>query len=196
MCIILINDKTEAQSKISAQDSLVNTPISDSVELRNSKKIPYQGETRIVKKAGQRQLKANQKTTESKNEISDKNNFQTKIVQAKINPISNLNIQTTDTKVLNKMQLNKESGKDIFQGICLVYKIQTGLDSDKTNYESLLNVWKKEKMFVQLKQLDSQIYLLFLDAYFDTEITEEMMINNKLKVIFKEEYYTLTPLEK
>jgi hypothetical protein len=44
--------------------------------------------------------------------------------------------------------------------------------------------------------LDSQIYLLFLDAYFDTEITEEMMINNKLKVIFKEEYYTLTPLEK
>lgn len=194
--LIFKNEKVLAQSNTNQNNALSNT-LADTIEQRrNDQSYPYKGETRFVQKTGGKKSKAEKETTDPPNQVSQKNIPEAVKNQNKFNPLSNINLQTTDPKVLAKMQLNKESGLDIFEGICLVYKIQTGLDADKTNFESLLSAWRKENLFFDLIQVEQHHYLLFLDAYFDTELSEEIMLKNQLKVIFEEEYYTLKPLER
>jgi hypothetical protein len=94
------------------------------------------------------------------------------------------------------MQMNKEANKDLFNEICLVYIFETGIDSDKTNYNNLLSTWQKQTAFIALNRMEKNKFKLFLNAQFDTEYSEEIMTQNKLNVIFKEEFYSTYSVEK
>ena len=94
------------------------------------------------------------------------------------------------------MQMNKEANKDLFNEICLVYIFETGVDTDKTNYNNLLSTWQKQAAFIALNKMDKNKFKLFLNAQFDTEHSEEIMTKNKLNVIFKEEFYSIYSIER
>ena len=151
-------------------------------------------ETKMVRKLDSKPLEAENKTTltviENKNIPEISPNF------SSYNPLSNFNQNTASKAVLKKMQMNKEANKDLFDEICLVYIFETGIDSGKTNFDNLLSAWQKQKAFIALNRMENNKYKLFLNAQFDTEHSEEIMTQNKLKVIFKEEFYSIYSVEK
>jgi len=116
-------------------------------------------------------------------------------LKSSFNPLTNMHIDQLNVKVRNQMQMNKNTGADLFEGICLVYAIQVIGDTGQTNYNKILNTWKDEAHFLALKKLKQNQILLCLNPYFDTELSEEIMNINHLNVMFKEEYYALINFE-
>jgi hypothetical protein len=151
-------------------------------------------DTKMARKVDAKSTKAENKTNQNVLETAgtqkNKANF------AVYNPLSNFNQNTASQDVLEKMQMNKEANKDLFNEICLVYIFETGINSDKTNYNNLLSTWQKQKAFIALNRMENNKFKLFLNAQFDTEQSEDLMTQNKLNVIFKEEFYSIYSVEK
>lgn len=169
----------------------------DAINREKSARQNYNGkEVKVVKKAN---LKPSSNIDTSAFQTkSQRNNVivQKEYDEQNINPLNNINLQKLAPKVIDKIGQNKIQEKDLFDGISLVYIIEAESDSGSTNYQTLMNVWKKEKHFISLNKLGANKFSLYLNAYFDTEESEEIMTQNNLKVIFKDEYYTITELEK
>jgi hypothetical protein len=151
-------------------------------------------ETKMVRKVDVKSTKAENKIDQNVMETTGTKKNRTSV--AVYNPLSNFNQNTASQDVLKKMQLNKEENKDLFNEICLVYIFETGIDSDKTNYNNLLSMWQKQKAFIALNRMEHNKFKLFLNAQFDTEQSEDIMAQNKLNVIFKEEFYSIYSIEK
>jgi hypothetical protein len=151
-------------------------------------------DTKMVRKADAKSTKAENKIDQNVMETTGTTKNRTNV--SVYNPLSNFNHNTASQDVKKKMQMNKEANKDLFNEICLVYIFETGIDSDKTNYNSLLATWQKQTAFIALKKMDKNKFKLFLNAQFDTEYSEEIMTQNKLNVIFKEEFYSTYSVEK
>lgn len=151
-------------------------------------------ETKMVRKVDAKSTKAENKHDQDVMETTGATKNSTTVTG--YNPLSNFNQNTASQDVLKKMQLNKEENKDLFNEICLVYIFETGIDSDKTNYNNLLSMWQKQKAFIALNRMEHNKFKLFLNAQFDTEQSEDIMTQNKLNVIFKEEFYSIYSIEK
>ena len=112
-------------------------------------------------------------------------------LKSEFNPLTNMHIDQLNVKVRNQMQMNKNKGTNLFDGICLVYAIKILGDTALTNYSKIRQIWQKQAHFIDLKVDDAGALLLCLNPYFDTELSEEIMNINHLNVMFKEEYYAL-----
>jgi hypothetical protein len=182
--------------KVSDQ-SLHSNYSNDGIKTANSRQQVYDGkEVKFVKKAGSNN-QSNLKTelNSSANDATISTTAEGSYSQSNI-LISNINFSKVDPKVLDKLNENKLNHKDLLQSIYLVYLFETGNDSMNTTYQNLERVWKKEKHFINLKEYAKNKFKLCLSAYFDTELSEEIMVNNNLTVIFKDEYYTVQEIEK
>ena len=166
----------------------------DSLPEKKEPEIPYDSKsTTIVRKAN-----ATARVQNSRNPVSstvqNKNN-ELNSTQKKYNPLLNVDFKTLDAEVAAKLQSNKNLGKELFEGVCLAYIFELPPDADKIIRERLQNVWKKQALFIAMQETEQNKFILHLNAYFDTELAEEIMYDNKLNVIFKEEFYTLMPFE-